>query len=137
MSSLTEKQRQRIRREVTQRLSLRAPQEESLKRLAEVADLIDWRGEDDPKELLAEIRQLYPSVESFEREFPSLCFALATGVGKTRLMGAFVAYLYLTGRSRNFFVLAPNTTIYAKLLEDFSRPSSPKYVFKGIAVDFR
>lgn len=133
MSSLTDKQRQRIRREVTQRLSLRAPQEESLKRLAEVADLIDWRGEDDPKELLAEIRKLYPSVESFEREFPSLCFALATGVGKTRLMGAFVAYLYLTGRSRNFFVLAPNTTIYAKLLEDFSRPSSPKYVFKGIA----
>lgn len=133
MSTLTDKQRQRIRREVTQRLSLRAPQEESLKRLAEVADLIDWRGDDDPKDLLAEIRKLYPSVESFEREFPSLCLALATGVGKTRLMGAFVAYLYLTGRSRNFFVLAPNTTIYAKLLEDFSRPSSPKYVFKGIA----
>lgn len=133
MSALTDQQMKRIRREVTQRLSLRAPQEESLKRLAEVADLIDWRGEDDPKELLAEIRKLYPSVESFEREFPSLCFALATGVGKTRLMGAFVAYLYLTGRSRNFFVLAPNTTIYAKLLEDFSRPSSPKYVFKGIA----
>ena len=133
MSALSDQQMKRIRREVTQRLSLRAPQEESLGRLAEVADLIDWRGEDDPKELLAEIRKLYPSVESFEREFPSLCFALATGVGKTRLMGAFVAYLYLTGRSRNFFVLAPNTTIYAKLLEDFSRPSSPKYVFKGIA----
>ncbi|MEE4540174.1 MAG: DEAD/DEAH box helicase family protein [Erythrobacter sp.] len=133
MSGLTDQQRKRIRREVTQRLSLRAPQEESLKRLADVADLIDWRGEDDADELLAEIRKLYPSVESFEREFPSLCFALATGVGKTRLMGAFVAYLYLTGRSRNFFVLAPNTTIYAKLLEDFSRPSSPKYVFKGIA----
>ena len=133
MSELTDQQRKRIRREVTQRLSLRAPQEESLKRLAEVADLIDWRGEDDPQELLKEIQALYPSVESFEREFPSLCFALATGVGKTRLMGAFVAYLYLTGRSRNFFVLAPNTTIYAKLLEDFSRPSSPKYVFKGIA----
>ena len=133
MSELTDQQRKRIRREVTQRLSLRAPQEESLKRLAEVADLIDWRGENDPQELLKEIQTFYPSVESFEREFPSLCFALATGVGKTRLMGAFVAYLYLTGRSRNFFVLAPNTTIYAKLLEDFSRPSNPKYVFKGIA----
>lgn len=133
MSGFSDQQRRRIRREVTQRLSLRAPQEESLKRLAEVADLIDWTGETDPVELLGEIQQLYPSVEDFEREFPSLCFALATGVGKTRLMGAFVAYLYLTGRSRNFFVLAPNTTIYAKLLEDFSRPSSEKYVFKGIA----
>lgn len=133
MPNLTEHQRRRIRREVTQRLSLRAPQEEALKRLAEIADLIDWRGDVDSKSLLAEIQALYPSVESFERQFPSLCFALATGVGKTRLMGAFVASLYLTGRSRNFFVLAPNTTIYAKLLEDFSRPSSPKYVFKGIA----
>jgi len=28
----------------------------------------------------------------FERDFPSLCFALAIGVGKTRLMGAFIAY---------------------------------------------
>ena len=43
MSALTDQQMKRIRREVTQRLSLRAPQEESLKRLAEVADLIDWR----------------------------------------------------------------------------------------------
>ena len=133
MNSLNDKQLKRIRREVSQRLSLRPPQEESLKRLSEVADLLDKHGSGDPIGLLNKIQDAYPSVASFEREFPSLCFALATGVGKTRLMGAFVAYLYLTGRSRNFFVLAPNTTIYAKLLEDFSRPSSPKYVFKGIA----
>jgi type III restriction enzyme len=73
-----------------------------------------------------------PPLESFERDFPSLCFALATGVGKTRLMGAFIAYLYLTGKSRHFFVLAPNKTIYQKLIGDFS-PNHPKYVFKGIA----
>ncbi len=130
---LTDRQRARIRREVTQRLSLRTPQEVALTRLADVADMIDWNGEVDPDALLADIRAEYPSVEDFERSFPSLCFALATGVGKTRLMGAFVAYLYLTGRSRNFFVLAPNTTIYEKLVEDFSRQSSAKYVFKGIA----
>jgi type III restriction enzyme len=34
--------------------------------------------------------------------------------------------------SRNFFVLAPNTTIYEKLIDDFT-PGKPKYVFKGIA----
>ena len=33
---------------------------------------------------------------------------------------------------KNFFVLAPNLTIYEKLIEDFGNPSSPKYVFKGI-----
>jgi type III restriction enzyme len=43
-------------------------------------------------------------------------------------MGAFVSYLYLLGKSRQFFVLAPNKTIYDKLISDFS-PDSPKYVF--------
>ncbi len=124
---------QRIRRQVAQRLSLRKPQEEALNILTEIADRIDWRGEVDCTALLAEIAAAYPSVESFERAFPSLCFALATGVGKTRLMGAFITYLYLTGRSKNFFLLAPNTTIYDKLVEDFSRQSSPKYVFRGVA----
>ena len=64
--------------------------------------------------------------------FPSMCFALATGVGKTRLMGAFVAYLYLEKGIKNFFVLAPNLTIYNKLIGDFENVSSPKYVFQGI-----
>ena len=73
-----------------------------------------------------------PTVTDFEREFPSLCFALATGVGKTRLMGAFITYLHLAHGARNFFVLAPNLTIYNKLIADFT-PNTPKYVFKGIA----
>ena len=60
------------------------------------------------------------------------CFALATGVGKTRLMGAFISYLKLTHGINNYFVLAPNLTIYEKLIADFT-PNSPKYVFRGIA----
>ena len=68
----------------------------------------------------------------FERDFPSLCFALATGVGKTRLMGAFITYLHLAHGINNFFVLAPNLTIYNKLIADFT-PNTPKYVFKGIS----
>ena len=70
---------QRIRRHVAQRLSLRKPQEEALTILAELADRIDWCGEVDTRGLLAEVAAAYPSVESFEREFPSLCFSLATG----------------------------------------------------------
>ena len=68
----------------------------------------------------------------FERDFPSVCFALATGVGKTRLMGAFISYLHLAHGINNFFVLAPNLTIYNKLVTDFT-PNTPKYVFTGIA----
>ena len=81
---------------------------------------------------LETIKSEFPSVEDFERDFPSLCFALATGVGKTRLMGAFISYLYLSEGIRHFFVLAPNLTIYNKLTADFTQ-NTPKYVFRGIA----
>jgi len=119
-------------RTITQRLSLRRPQSESLEILADVLSRIELSKGGGPAAALDAIRSAYPSVEDFEHDFPSLCFALATGVGKTRLMGAFISYLYLTGKSRHFFVLAPNKTIYDKLIADFS-PDSPKYVFRGIA----
>lgn len=122
----------RIVRTISQRLSLRKPQSDSLEILADVTGRIDLTKGGDPTGALEIVRGLYPSVTNFEHEFPSLCFALATGVGKTRLMGAFITYLYLTEKSRHFFVLAPNKTIYEKLISDFS-PESPKYVFKGIA----
>ena len=121
-----------VTRTIIQRLSLRHPQAASLEILADVIEKIGELKDADPVASLAAIKAAYPKVEDFEREFPSLCFALATGVGKTRLMGAFIAYLYLTKKSRHFFVLAPNKTIYDKLISDFS-PESPKYVFKGIA----
>jgi len=119
-------------RTISQRLSLRKPQSDSLEILADVLGRINLFKDPDPVATLAAIRETYPTVEAFEHDFPSLCFALATGVGKTRLMGAFIAYLHQTGKSRHFFVLAPNKTIYEKLIADFS-PESPKYVFKGIA----
>jgi type III restriction enzyme len=119
-------------RTIIQRLSLRPPQANSLEILADVLDVIELRKGADSAAALTAIRATYPQVSDFERAFPSLCFALATGVGKTRLMGAFIAYMYLTGKSRHFFVLAPNTTIYQKLIGDFA-PESPKYVFRGIA----
>jgi type III restriction enzyme len=121
-----------VLRSISQRLSLRAPQAASLEILADLLDRVTLGKGADSVLALAAIRAAYPAVENFERNFPSVCFALATGVGKTRLMGAFIAYLFLTQRSRHFFVLAPNTTIYDKLIGDFS-PGSPKYVFRGVA----
>lgn len=118
-------------RQLCARMSLRQPQARALEILSEVLARIELGKQADPAAQLAAIQSVFPQVEDFEREFASLCFALATGVGKTRLMGAFIAYLYLTGRSRHFFVLAPNLTIYEKLKSDFD-PASPKYVFKGV-----
>lgn len=114
------------------RLSLRTPQRQSLEILDRITEIAPPSKAADPIALLEAIRAEYPSVTDFEREFPSLCFALATGVGKTRLMGAFISYLHLAHGINNFFVLAPNLTIYNKLIADFT-PNTPKYVFKGIA----
>lgn len=113
------------------RLSLREPQRQSLEILHRVMDMASSQKRGDTQSLLARIQGVFSSVEDFERSFPSLCFALATGVGKTRLMGAFIAYLHLEHGIRNFFVLAPNLTIYNKLMWDF-QPNTPKYVFQGI-----
>jgi type III restriction enzyme len=127
-----------ILRQIKARLSLRTPQADSLELLADIIEHSPLKGavplnkDVDTSAMLDAVQSRIQGFEDFERDFPSLCFALATGVGKTRLMGAFISWLYLTGRSRNFFVLAPNTTIYEKLLEDF-KPNTPKYVFKGIA----
>jgi type III restriction enzyme len=117
---------------ISGRLSLRPPQRQSLEILHRITEIAPPGREVDVAAILEVIQSEYPSVVDFEREFPSLCFALATGVGKTRLMGAFVSYLYLGHGISNFFVLAPNLTIYNKLIADFT-PNTPKYVFKGIA----
>ncbi len=115
------------------RLSLRHPQRRSLEILDRITEIAPPGKNTDTAAVLEIIRSEFPSVADFEREFPSLCFALATGVGKTRLMGAFISYLHLAHGINNFFVLAPNLTIYNKLITDFSDRNHPKYVFKGIA----
>lgn len=114
------------------RLSLRPPQRHSLEILDRITEIVPPTKTPDLIAALEIIRSEFPTVTDLEREFPSLCFALATGVGKTRLMGAFIAYLHLAHGINNFFVMAPNLTIYNKLITDFT-PNTPKYVFKGIA----
>ncbi len=69
------------------RLSLRPPQRRSLEILDRVTEIAPPKKGADVAAALEAIRSEFPSVVDFEREFPSLCFALATGVGKTRLMG--------------------------------------------------
>lgn len=123
---------------IAARLSLRAPQRESLELLHEAVEVIRPAKGQEADEALERVKDAFPDLaakgfEDFERDFPSLCFSLATGVGKTRLMGAFIAYLHLAHGIRHFFVLAPNLTIYNKLIDDFSNRTSPKYVFQGIA----
>lgn len=113
-------------------MSLRKPQTASLKILEEIVSSVNLRKGMNLRTALGSVHAMYPTCSDFEREFMSLTFALATGVGKTRLMGAFIAYLYTQHKIKNFFVVAPNTTIYDKLKKDLSDNNSPKYVFRGL-----
>ena len=113
-------------------LNLRQPQIESLEIFEKICVLLSLTKSPDLEAELVKIHNAFPTLTDFEREFPSVCFALATGIGKTRLMGAFIAYLYYEKGIRNFFVMAPNLTIYEKLKADLGSPSSSKYVFRGL-----
>ena len=114
-------------------MSLRKPQSASVKLLAELLEQVPLHKGGDLAETLRKVHALCHTCTDFERGFPSFTFALATGVGKTRLMGAFIAHLFACHGVRNFFVVAPNTTIYEKLKRDLGEPGTPKYVFSGIA----
>ena len=41
-------------------------------------------------------------------------------------------YLHYEKGIKNFFVMAPNLTIYNKLKDDLGNTSNPKYVFRGL-----
>lgn len=128
-------------------MSLRAPQEKSLvlfaeyleseagslllKRLNNKESVTLSNVENEAKSYLTQ-NPFTKQFQSYDRTFPSYTFALATGVGKTRLMGAFVAYLYLVYGVQHFMIVAPGNTIYRKLVDDFSKSNSDKYVFRGI-----
>lgn len=114
-------------------MSLRKPQKKSLEILHEIMTSVQPKKGMDLTETLEAVKTISPTCTDFERDFMSMTFALATGVGKTRLMGAFIAYLYTQHNIKNFFVVAPGTTIYNKLQHDLGDPNSEKYVFKGLS----
>jgi type III restriction enzyme len=118
---------------IKQRLSLRDPLQDSLDILGQLSEELSLGKEVDLVAELEKVKEKFPTCTDFERAFPSITFSIATGVGKTRLMGAFIAYLYLKKGIRNFFILAPGSTIYEKLIEDFGNPAFHKYVFNGIS----
>jgi len=118
--------------EVRQRLSLRPPQVEALEAAARFVELVGLNKGSNLVSALEKTRAFFPHLKTFERQFANICLALATGVGKTRLMGALIAYLVRSHNVRHFMILAPNRTILEKLEREFKNLSDQKYVFKGL-----
>lgn len=118
-------------------MSLRTPQKEALSYLAAISENCDYRNvEKAAVEAIAsehcENQNQIKVADEFD--FPSFCYHMATGIGKTRLMGACIYYLYKTKGYKHFFILAPGNTIYEKLRKE-SNPSHPKYIFKGLEAE--
>ena len=113
-------------------MSLREPLKQSLELLDSLIAKADLIGNSKTEKKIESIKKDCSLFEEFERTFPSVCFSIATGIGKTRLMGAFVTYLVKEKGIKNFFILSPNITIYDKLKDDFGNKGAEKYVFKGL-----
>lgn len=118
-------------------MSLREPQKEALQYLDAISSNCDYkRNTLDEIEAIAtancEDKHTIKVDDNFK--FPSFCFDMATGIGKTRLMGAAIYYLYKTKGYKHFFILAPGNTIYDKLRKE-SNPAHPKYIFKGLEAE--
>src|SRR5690625_6107424 len=85
--------RKRVINSISGRLSLRAPQRESLEALAKAIDATDDRLLDpkhDVPALLETLKAEFPTLEDFERDFPSLCLDRKS----TRLNSSHVAISY-------------------------------------------
>jgi superfamily II DNA or RNA helicase len=118
---------------VLRTMSLRRPQRKSLE---VVHELIRALPRDLPElsksQLVDGLRHERPHW-NFSDGFPRMTFELATGVGKTRLIAAIAVYLFKTGQSRNFLILAPRRAILHKFVET-SAPGAPKYLFVDSAL---
>ena len=118
-------------------MSLRDPQREALSYLDAISAHCDYQRDSKAavEAAATEYCEKQRTIKVDDKfDFPSFCFAMATGIGKTRLMGACIYYLYKTKGYRHFFILAPGSTIYDKLRKE-SNPAHPKYIFKGLEAE--
>lgn len=118
-------------------MSLREPQYEALQYFDAISSKIEYRTSTKAEaEKIASENCQEPHAISVDKEFdfPSFCFDMTTGIGKSRLMGACIYYLYKTKGYKHFFILAPGNTIYDKMRRE-SVPGHPKYMFKGLEAE--
>lgn len=118
-------------------MSLREPQYEALQYFDAISSKIEYRTSTKAEvERIASENCQEPHTICVDKEFdfPSFCFDMTTGIGKSRLMGACIYYLYKTKDYKHFFILAPGNTIYDKMRRE-SVPGHPKYMFKGLEAE--
>ena len=113
---------------VVDTMSLRRPQEQALRKFHELLLALGKDLSDLSADALTQLVREQQPQWTYPTDSPEITFELATGVGKTRLMGALIAYLYLAGQSRCFVLLAPRRAILRKTITQ-TEPGDSKYLF--------
>jgi superfamily II DNA or RNA helicase len=120
---------------VSLHMRLRAPQIHALEKLHEViSPLSNPIAQSSTTEINNAFRAKFPNWRYGAPTDPTeLTVNLATGVGKTKLIGAMIAYLFNATDSKNFLIITPRAEISRKFKREL-RPEHPKYIFGDAAV---
>lgn len=116
-------------------MSLRRPQQEAMERFHEIMNKAELSLCDMSME---EVSLLFKNEKPdwvFDHESPEFTFHLATGVGKTRLIGAVIAYLFLAHESKNFMIVSPRSEIIRKFINVCNGIKDYIFVDEGL-IDF-
>lgn len=106
-------------------MRLRPPQQAVLERLRDLILRLPGR----LSECSDEERRAAFTLEGWVHPFhPTFTAELATGVGKTRLMGAIIALLWLSSEANAFLILAPRRAVLRRI-DDALDPDFREYLF--------
>ncbi|MBQ8157549.1 MAG: DEAD/DEAH box helicase family protein [Prevotella sp.] len=98
-------------------MSLRTPQLEALEKFHQVMDKAELSLKDMTAEEVASLFKEANPTWAFEHSSTEFTIHMATGVGKTRLIGAIIAYLFLSKESRDFMIVSTRTEIIRKFYD--------------------
>jgi superfamily II DNA or RNA helicase len=117
-------------------MHLRRPQEEALEKLHHAITLLGAPlAESSNTEVAAAFGTAFPTwgIPADQARCPECTVNLATGVGKTKFIGAVIAYLCNAGESRNFLIVTPRAEVIRKFIREL-HPEHPKYIFSDKSV---
>jgi superfamily II DNA or RNA helicase len=110
-------------------MRLRAPQLQVIDKINSImTKLPDNLGKCRQADVNSTFKDDFPSWQVSNDGLLSFTVNLATGVGKTKLIGAIIAYLFNSGDSKRFLIVTPRTEIIRKFVREL-QPESPKYMF--------
>jgi len=98
-------------------MSLRTPQLEALEKFQQVMYKAELSLKDMTAEEVASLFKETNPTWAFEHSSTEFTIHMATGVGKTRLIGAIIAYLFLSKESRDFMIVSTRTEIIRKFYD--------------------